>query len=81
MSVEVSVNGTTLTKPLPPGFGIQTSDPAHLARPVSIEFHIPAGVLRRGTNALTVHLKNGGWFTWDALVCRTANESTSESSR
>ena len=81
MTVEVSVNGTTLTKPLPPGFGIQTSDPAHLARPVSIEFHIPAGVLRRGTNALTVHLKNGGWFTWDALVCRTANESTSESSR
>ena len=65
--IEIAINGRTVEKALPKGLGIQRTEPAHLAFPVTLEFDLPATGLRSGKNSLTVRVKGGGWFTWDAL--------------
>jgi len=65
--IEIAINGRTMEKALPKGLGIQRTEPAHLAFPVTIEFDLPATSLRSGKNSLTVRVKGGGWFAWDAL--------------
>lgn len=66
-AVVVDLNGRKYERVLPKGFGIQSRDPAHMAYPATIEFEIPAADLKKGKNSLTVSVKGGGWFSWDAL--------------
>ena len=69
----IELNGFSCEKALPAGRSIQHEKPAHLATPATLEFDIPAGVLKSGENVLSVEVKNSGWFTWDAmdLVAKT----------
>jgi len=65
--VAVELNGCQQERPLPKGLGIQLRDPAHLAFPATVEFNLPGSAIRKGRNQLTVKVRNGGWFSWDAL--------------
>jgi Beta-galactosidase/beta-glucuronidase len=65
--VSIKLNGYTCEKALPKGLGIQKEEPAHLAYPVTLEFIIPAGELKEGSNVLTIEVTDNGWFTWDAM--------------
>lgn len=65
--VEVTVNGKRFEQLLPEGLGVQFSDPAHLAFPATAIVELPFEVLRKGKNTVEVRVKNGGWFTWDAI--------------
>jgi beta-mannosidase len=65
--VAVTINGRRMEAALPTGLGIQRSDPAHLAFPATVEFHIPATDLRPGNNVIEVGVAGKGWFSWDAL--------------
>ena len=68
--VVVKLNGKVFEQLLPAGLGIQASDPAHLAFPATVEFELPAGVLKEGGNLLEIEVRNG-WFNWDSLECVT----------
>ena len=65
--VSLKLNGKAMEQTLPAGLGIQKEDPAHLAYPETLEFAVPAGVLRERGNALEVRVASGGWFTWDSV--------------
>ncbi|MEI6238978.1 MAG: sugar-binding domain-containing protein [Planctomycetia bacterium] len=65
----VTVNGRKFELRLAEGFGIQQTDPAHLADPATAELEIPPGVLQTGNNVIAIQVKNAGWFTWDAIDC------------
>ena len=65
--VSLKLNGKAMEQTLPAGLGIQNSDPAHLAYPETLEFAVPAGVLRKDANVLEVQVASGGWFTWDSV--------------
>jgi len=69
--IEIRANGTVLRQELARGLGIQKTDPAHLAFPVTAEFDIPAGTWTPGRNILDVRLARGTFISWDALdlVC------------
>jgi hypothetical protein len=64
--VEVILNGRAMEQTLPPGLGIQRTDPAHRAFPVTRTFELSAADLR-DQNTLVVRIKGKGWFSWDAL--------------
>ena len=64
--VSVNLNGNAMEQILPTGYGIQKDDPAYMACPVTLEFAVPAGVLREGGNVLKVQVTSG-WFTWDSV--------------
>ncbi|MEI6424456.1 MAG: polysaccharide lyase family protein, partial [Lentisphaerota bacterium] len=74
--VQVTVNGTSFEQALPPGIGLQRTDPSHLAFPSTLTFDIPSGLLQSGKNAIHVRVKNEGWFTWDALELVTKEIKT-----
>lgn len=63
----VTVNGIQFAGSLPTGPGIQQKDPAHLAFPQTVEFHLPAGTLQEGRNSLEIQICNASWFTWEAI--------------
>ena len=65
--IEVKVNSRRFLQRLSKGLGIQNSDPAHLAFPASVVAKIPKGTLKTGRNHLEVRVKDGGWFSWDAM--------------
>jgi beta-mannosidase len=65
--VQVTVNGTSFERALPPGIGLQRTDPSHLAFTSILTFEIPSGLLQSGKNIVDIQVKNGGWFTWDGL--------------
>lgn len=73
--IEVKVNSRRFLQCLPKGLGMQNSDPAHLAFPASVEFQIPKGILKTGRNRLEVRVKDGGWFSWDAMDMVTQGNS------
>jgi beta-mannosidase len=66
-TVQITINGHAFNAELPAGFGIQKTDPAHLAYPSTLTFDLPSAYLKPGTNELTVRVKGSGWFTWDSL--------------
>ena len=68
----VTVNGVQFAGSLPTGLGIQQQDPAHLAFPQTVEFHLPAGTLQEGRNSLEIQISNASWFTWDAIDLTTS---------
>jgi hypothetical protein len=65
--VVVSINGAHFQQELPSGLGLQRQDPSHLAFPATVEFQLPKGTLRAGSNVLEVRLAGDAWYTWDAL--------------
>jgi beta-mannosidase len=67
--VQISINGRTMERTLPPGLGIQRTDPAHRAFPATVQFDLASSDLREGENAntLTIRVVGDGWFSWDAL--------------
>ena len=62
-----TLNGRTLERELPLGLGIQRTNAEHLAFPVTVEFELEKGDLRKGSNTLTLGVKGAGWFTLDAV--------------
>lgn len=78
--VTVTLNGRRMEGSLPAGLGIQRTDPAHLAFPATLEFQVPVADLRPGKNILEVHVREDGWFSWDAmdLTSSQAGEASKE---
>lgn len=66
-TVVVKLNGRRMESLLPAGFGIQQTDPAHLAFPATAEFQIPTRDLRTAKYTLEVAVQGNGWFSWDAM--------------
>ena len=71
-AVAISLNGRSVENTLPTGLGMQKENPQQLAYAASLEFSLPAGSLKAGTNTLDVKLANDGWFTWDSLEILSA---------
>jgi len=65
--LKISVNNHPFLITLPVGLGIQKDIPSHLARPCSIEYNLPGGFIKEGTNTITIEVTNKSWFTWDSL--------------
>ena len=76
-AVAISLNGRSVENTLPTGLGMQKENPQQLAYAASLEFSLPAGSLKAGTNTLDVKLANDGWFTWDSLEIITDAPSLS----
>jgi hypothetical protein len=72
-TVEIRVNGRRFEIQLPEGLGIQRSDAAHLAFPISTELVLPSGILAAGENVVELRTTNAGWFTWDAMDLRVSS--------
>lgn len=72
--VQIFVGGRKFEATLPKGLGIQSTDPAHLAFPSTIEISMPPGTITTGENTIEFHVAGPGWFTWDALDLCTNNQ-------
>jgi len=65
--IQVIINERTVERTLPKGLGLQRSDPAHRAFPVTLDFDLAGSDLREAANTLSIQVKGDGWFSWDAL--------------
>jgi hypothetical protein len=71
-AVVVRVNDTPLPSQRAPGGSMQVVfDPRTPGEELALRFKIPGGVIRRGTNAITITLKDQSWILYDYLALRT----------
>ncbi len=65
--IRAELNGQPFEAEVASGYGLQKSDPAHLAKSETTTISIPAGNLKTGENSLRITITGDGWLTWDSL--------------
>ena len=65
--IRAELNGQPFETSVAPGYGLQKSDPAHLAKAETSTISIPAGNLKAGENSLRITITGDGWLSWDSL--------------